>query len=142
VLVLAASATAGYFHAKGERRTGGKLAATAAIPATSPSTPGTAAGLPFLFTVPGWSDGRLRVADSSSVSTAYQTANVYLEGAAIGILTVYRPGSYNTGSLDGAQPITLPAARPDGTRPIRSHPTTPIGCSHGSTPTTLGRRCG
>jgi hypothetical protein len=125
VLVLAASATAGYFHAKGERRTGGKLAATAAIPATSPSTPGTAAGLPFLFTVPGWSDGRLRVADSSSVSTAYQTANVYLEGAAIGILTVYRPGSYNTGSLDGAQPITLAgrSARWDETYPISPNDT-------------------
>ncbi|MEV7629910.1 serine/threonine-protein kinase [Actinoplanes sp. NPDC089786] len=122
LLLVGAGAVLALAPWDGPRRAGEQL--TTAAPSRPPSTPprAIASGPAFVFTVRGWSGGRLRVTDPTSVSTAYQTANVLLGDEPAGTLTVYRPGAFDPAGLDGTERVTV------GGRPARwdeTYPTTP-----------------
>ena len=119
LLVLVAGAAVVLSHEDTHQQQGVGERLAAAIPSRPPSPAPSVSQPSFRFTVRGWSDGRLRVADPTSVSTAYQTAGVFLGDEPVGALTVYRPGAFDPGSLDGTEPITVSgrAARWDETFP-------------------------
>ena len=64
--------------------------------------------MPFSFTVQGWSDGRLKVSDPITVSTAYQLAAVHgSDDEIVGILAVYQAGGFDPDTLTHAEETTL-----------------------------------
>jgi serine/threonine protein kinase len=97
VLVLAAGATAAYFHGKGEPRTDGKLAATASIPSTSPSTPGTAARRGGVRPAAPKPTGLVGPWDPASDNSQNPIANNFLVSVAFG--SRHKVGT--SGCLDG-----------------------------------------